>query len=290
MIKQTQKQNTSSIQEVYKNGYKFTNPLPERVSAQMQRIFDKKASLIVIDGEVGSGKTTLAVEIADYVNKSPIVFQEQLAMGGGDFKTKLALCFDKQRVVIIYDEAGDFNSRGALTKFNQQINRVFELYRAFKILVILCLPDFAVLDKSLLKKGIPRMLINCYGRRKNYGKFRVYSLPRMFYLLHWRSKVVVPMDAYKYQSPNYYGLFKDLNPERAEALEKFSIEGKLDIVTGGKPKGSITKKYLAKEVQMSVEWVKQKLTKLKIKPIKKVGRCNYYAPEVLEILEGQRRL
>ena len=35
--------------------------------------------------------------------------------------------------VIVYDEAGDFNRRGALTKSNAQLNRAFEACRAFKI-------------------------------------------------------------------------------------------------------------------------------------------------------------
>jgi len=73
-------------------------------------------------------------------------------------------CVTNKRNVIVYDEAGDFNTRASLTYFNQNMNRVFETYRALGIIVILCLPSFADIDTSLMKKKIARMLIHCYAR------------------------------------------------------------------------------------------------------------------------------
>ena len=56
------------MQPLYKHGLPFSEKLAENVKDLIARIDLNKASLIVIDGGVGEGKTTLAVHIADYVN------------------------------------------------------------------------------------------------------------------------------------------------------------------------------------------------------------------------------
>ena len=69
------------------------------------------------------------------------------------------VCYQERFPAAGYDEAGDFNKRDSLSNFNAMINRTFETFRAFKIVVVLVLPSFSVLDNQLFDNMIPRLLL-----------------------------------------------------------------------------------------------------------------------------------
>jgi len=279
-----------STQRLLKYKLPFTKELKDDLDSLKLRIKNNKASLLIIDGAVGEGKTTLAVHCADYINDSPITFNQQLAMGGQDFQEKLQICHDSKLGVIIYDEAGDFDKRGSLTGFNKQLNRVFDTFRAYKILVILVLPNFNVLDNSLFDKQVPRVLLHCNKRTNNFGKFKAYSLYRMYFLREKLSRMTVKPQAYSNTAPNYHGHFYDLFPDRSKELDKFSTSNKLEILSDNvlKNRGLKTKKELAKQLNRSLEWVNKKLRIMKLKPSHKYKRTNYYDMIVFETLKEAR--
>lgn len=261
----------------YQHGLPFEEDLKKDLDTQKDRIESNKASMILIDGGVGQGKTTLAVHIADDIEGEPIDFDCQLALGGADFIKKLKICFTKNKRVIIYDEAGDFSSRGALSRFNHMLNRVFETYRAFKIIVILVLPSFATLDKSIFQKQIPRMLIHCTERGELYGNYSVYSLWHMFYILHKMKKLIVKSDAYRFTEPCKHGHFLDLPPERSKQLDIISTQNKKDILGSAEIQldGLMNYNDLSKKLGRSVVWIKRIMNELKIKP-KKIHKTMHY--------------
>jgi len=243
--------------------------------------------MLLIDGGVGEGKTTLAVQIADYIQGEPIIFEEQLATGGDEFIEKLLLCKKNKHKVIIYDEAGDYTGRGAMTKFNQRLNRVFDVYRAFKVFVVLALPNVRALDRNLFDKKIPRMLINCYSRSKKKGRYRVYDIKRVAYLKYYGNKLVNPPEMYNKVFPNFRGYFYDLEPKRSKALNKYSITNKEDIVhtkVDLEKKGLITFKEIASQLSRSVDWVQRKIKKKKIKHKESYKRTKYFHNSVVETL------
>jgi hypothetical protein len=272
--------------KLYQNGLKFSSPLDRDILSLRQRINNKKASMLIIDGGVGEGKTTLAVHIAEYYQQKPLDLSKQYAMGGEDFQEKLVLCYDSRLEVLIYDEAGDFNSRGAMTGFNKMLNRVFETYRAFKIMVILVLPSFKVLDSNLFDKAIPRILIHCYNRSNKWGDFSVYSLYRMYYLKDKLKKYIVPAYAYSGTQPNYRGHFLDLDSLQSKELEKISIAGKKEIVNDNilKSRGLLSFKDIAKKVDKSLVWVKKEIAKKKIKEEKVYKRMKYFDKSIIDRL------
>jgi len=189
------------------------------------RIKGNKASAVVIDGQMGEGKTTFAVKLLeDFQHGKPIDYNIQYAVGGDDFLKKLELCVDNKKKAIIYDEAGDFSRKATLTKFNRTLDMVFQTFRTYKILIIIVLPFFAELDRGIYDRGVIRVLFNCYGRNSEYGKLRVYSLRRIFYLLDYIRKKQPPVRqmAYKNATPLYHTHFKDLAPERSEELDIIS--------------------------------------------------------------------
>lgn len=270
----------------FKNGYKFPEVLRLNLGDYRDRVLVKnKACIILIDGGVGEGKTTFAVECADYINGGPISFHKQYAMGGTQFIDKLRVSYKEKLCVVVYDEAGDFTSRGALTKFNALLNRVFEVYRAFKIVVILVLPTFASIDKQIFDKGLVRVILHCYGRQKNYGRFKAYGVAREIGLLLERTHAKKDIHwAYRSVIPNFWGEFLDLDKDRAEELYKISVAGKLDILEKAtiKTDGLLSIQDVADQVGMSYVWTQRRIKELGVKERRVLKNKKYFGKEVLK--------
>lgn len=273
---------------LYDHGLPFSQMLAPNLEDTRARIKNRKASMIIIDGAIGSGKTTLATHVADYFQGKPINLAKQIGMGGEDFQEKFQICVDNGWIVVIYDEAGDFNKRGSLTKFNGMLNRLFETYRTFQILVILVLPNFNVLDKDLIDKGIPRMLIHAERTNLSYADFKLFSLTRMFYLRERMRKLTIPMQAYGQVSPNVYGHFLDLTPERSRQLDMLSTKGKKDILSTNviANRGWLSIDDIANKLGKNRKYVSQKINSSNIKHVALHNRRKYFEAHVLEKLRG----
>jgi len=258
--------------------------LIENIEHWKDRINRDLPVLLVLDGGMGQGKTTLAVEIADEYQGKTIDLNKQLALGGQDFTAKMRTCYEEHLPVIIYDEAGDFNKRGSISRFNAQLNRTFETFRAYKILIIMCLPSVNTLDESIFAKQVIRALINVYGRTNKQGNYRVYDHSGIMYLRHRMKKIVVTAWAYGQQHPNFYGHFKNLPTERAEELRKISTKGKLDqlIKSEISLSGLVNIREMSSKTYKSIAWVRKKLIEYKAKPAKIIKRVNYYPEEILD--------
>lgn len=273
------------------NDLPFSKTLATNLDDLDNRVFvERKASLIIIDGGLGEGKTTLAVHCVDYINKKhglpemDIEKGTQLALGGEQFIDKIDICYKEKLPIIIYDEAGDFGKRGALTRFNAMINRMFEMFRAYQIIVILCLPTFDVLDSSLIDKKIPRLLLNLHNRSLNQGNIRGFSYDRMGWLKVRMKKLVLKSYAYAYVDPNFYAHFKDLSPKRSASLDKISTANKraTNMKERIKYEGLLGYQEMANRVDKSVSYVKATIYKLGIKPARKVGNKSYYTEDDLD--------
>lgn len=272
------------------NGLPFDDSLLKNLEAVRDRIKLNKASMIVLDGGVGEGKTTFAVHIAKYYQPNFMErCQELLTMGGKQFLKGLDSAVKNKDKVIIYDEAGDFSSRGALTWFNQNLNRVFETYRQTGIIIILCLPFFADIDSSLFKKSIPRVLIHCYGRNMKYGRYKVYSLWRTWYLRTALKKLTVPQECYRQVQPNQHGQYKDLDEKDRETIAKISIKGKRKIIQEAflTQKGMVSVERISRETGYSKNTLYQRL---KDEESEKVGVKKYYNKELIPIILNEKRL
>ena len=277
----------------YAHGLPFSEKLGENLDDLKRRVMEEnKAALIIVDGGVGEGKTTICVEIADYLQGSPIDLKKQLAMGGEQLLDRIQKCFEERLPVCIYDEAGDFNRRGALTKFNAMLNRVFEMYRAFKIIVIVALPNFTVLDNQLFDNKIPRLLLHLRGRTKKQGNFMAYSLYRMLYVRHKMTdkRFVVKELAFDKTEPNFRGHFLNLTADREKQLAGISTAGKLSFINKEQVKmeGLLTYPEIARKVGRSINWTRKKMNSLKLKPSKVHKKLRYYDSGVIELLEEQK--
>lgn len=278
---------------LYDHGLPFTKELADNLDDQHVRVMQHgKASLILVDGGIGEGKTTLAVQCADYLNNKsgfPALDlskdNDQYGMGGTDFLEKLRRCYEKKLPVCIYDEAGDFSKRQALSRFNAMINRTFETFRAFKIVVIMVLPSFAVVDNDIFDKGIPRMLIHCHDRDYS-GHFKVFDHVAMMYIRHAMKKEVIKKKVYHYFTPNIRGHFLNLSEERSIQLDELSTGGKLDQLEQAQVKiqGLIGYKDIALRLAKSVTWARMCVNELKIKPVRLINRTKYFDESIIDIL------
>lgn len=286
------------ITPLYDHGLPFSEVLSWNLDDLDKRVQGKKASLIIVDGGVGEGKTTLIVEILDYINSlhgHPVIEIEddklnsgpQLAMGGADFLKKLTVCHELKLVCIGYDEAGDFSKRGSLSKFNAMLNRTFETFRGYKILVVIGLPCFDVLDGTLFDNQIPRMLLHLRGRTDTHGNFDAYGLEEMNWIRYWMQKWPKHKPkAYSKVIPNFRGHFLDIAPDRSKKLDRVSTKSKLKILRKSaiKIEGLLSYQELATKVDRSVIWVRKAIANLGIKHKRTLGQVKYFEPEVADRL------
>lgn len=290
----------------YDNGLPFDTTLAKNLDKLLKRIKRlRKAVLITIDGGVGEGKTTLGIHVADYLNgayvwnlktkrydlnKSKLVdLRRQYAMGGLEFQERLQMCIDSLLQALMYDEGGDFNKRGSLTQFNQQINRVFDVMRTFQIPILLALPYIGILDKDLFVKGIVRMHLHTSNRKVTYGKYSAYGLYRLMYVLDKMKKMVVPQQAFAKTVPNFFGQFLDLPPDRAAELAKICDEGKKSILTQNvlKNRGLVSLPDLAKDLGITKQYANHLLRKLNIKEDSILKRIRYFGQDTRAQLSAQ---
>jgi hypothetical protein len=134
-------------QYLYDNGLPFSSIIFDNLVDLFKRVENNKASLIICDGLMGEGKTTLAVQLmhaysiihkngkldgTNFYELADIDLRSQLAMGGDEFQERLLICHKRKLCAITYDEAGDFSKRGAITAFNARLNRIFQTFRKIR--------------------------------------------------------------------------------------------------------------------------------------------------------------
>lgn len=289
--------------DIYKSGMpwsrvEFTECLNEQ---QNKRIDINMASVILIDGGQGQGKTTLAVEICDFHNAKrglppmdlTVKNHIQMGLGGVDFISKFNKCKQKKLPIMIYDEAGDFSKASTLTYFNYQISKIFQKIRSAKIMILLCLPNFNILDNRLFDDEIIRGAIHCNSRQLtiNYGNFNVYDLNMLMWIRYWYDKLPTARrkSCYGMVSPLFQSHFKNLPAARARQLEILSNYGKEKERQQAEinMKGLVSVKEIAREIQRTGAWIGQKLKTLRIEPEQKMGLKHYYPKSIIQRLEKE---
>lgn len=279
----------------YEGGLPFMKEVKNTLDEQIDTVNKNFPSLIIVDGGQGQGKTTFAVHLADYINAKynlpPIELKMsdhyQLAQGGKEFKRFYNVCKSRKLPVIIYDEAGDFGRRGSLTSFNFFLNRHFETFRSAKIIHILCLPNFNVLDNHLFDLQVPRVLFNLRDRknRVNDGSYFAYSLYQMNWVRYWFEKLpkATRYSCYLKAYPNYRGHFHNLPEWREKLLAHLSDKGKDKQNELAEIKMDNLKDYqeIANEFGLSVIYIRMLVSKLKLKG-KLIGKKKFYDQNEIE--------
>lgn len=217
---------------LYENGFPFTWELVLNLEDLKKRTYDNPRhlpSMIVFDGVSGYGKTSGAALVASYLQGSKIDLHKQIGQGAKNFSERVEWCIANNKRVVIYDEAGDFSRKATMTRANAAINRVFDTYRTFAIIVIVCMPDITKLDNEPFDKSIPRLLINLCEAHGTYTSFRAYSLKGMLWIRHNWKKFNNPIKEYAYTRviPNFRGHIKKLPDALQAEIDAISSAGKV---------------------------------------------------------------
>lgn len=286
---------------LYDNGLPFNNELADNLRDQYyNRIKKKKPSLIIIDGGQGEGKTTLLVHCLDFINnlvdKPPadlsIKHHPQIALGGKEFTKNFNTCKKEELPAIGYDEAGDFTKRGSVSSFNARLIRRFETFRSSNLMVIICLPNFGILDNHLFDLQILRGLIHLKDRSEKSGNMFAYSGMEAGWVRYWIERLPKPLryQAYSKCAFSFRGHFKDFPPQRAEQLARLSDFGKdrEDFQAEIRYLGLLTYRELATRIGMSDIYTRIAIKDLKISPERKIKKVKYFKKEVLDILLDYR--
>jgi len=225
--------------KLYSNGKPFTGYITRDLVEARRRIDNNLPCAFLVVAPPGKGKTTLATHIAEEYMGKPLIFEDQLGNGFLDFNKKLKICRIKDFDLVIYDEGGDIDKRKWMSDTNYKIKRILQLYRGFKMLLIICIQDYSSLDDTILNTEVIQGLFQIPQRRETYADYKMYSLERMYWLLKWvqwlKKNKQSPNKAFMKVPANYHGTFYNLSPARALELENYSLKAKgelLDDLTG----------------------------------------------------------
>lgn len=131
--------------------------LTDLLAAEMHRRADSHDldSVIVIDGEPGSGKSSLAVALARAYCGSDWDMSESYVYNAKDFMDVLSGAPSTVRGRLFWlDEASNLlNARNSMTVQGRAFSNIFDLIRAYNLAVICCIPWYSTLDRTLRETG-----------------------------------------------------------------------------------------------------------------------------------------
>lgn len=282
----------------YENGEPFTDTLRENMDALIDRVHRKgMAAVIVVSGTPGTGKTTLATHLGAYVAKKlgrpGFDFEKQIDIGGERFLEKARYCVDHNLPVLVFDEAFAFSRRKSLTKFNQDLNEFFQEFRTFKLIVILCLPDYNHLDRWLYHVRVVRLLIECTkkhlpsNRGVGYVGFKGYGIKRIFDVLNIRDKTRLPYASSKV-TPNFQGYFKPHPPGIQEKLDIASTAGKKKRIDRKTQKGLVSVKDIVAATGLEHKHIWYLIKDRGHAAADKQGNMYLYDKSIIEKIKAER--
>jgi len=277
----------------FKNtGLKWSNPdFTDLLDEQLERIDAKMPSFIVVDGAHSGGKTTFTGHIGQYVESKygrDFDYENQVGKGMDDFQAKLKWCRENGGKVCVYDEAEDFERKGAISRLNRMLNRVFAVARVNKMMIIISLGIVKKLEFEPIEKGLVRCLINVHGREigKNYANIRLYDVGNMFYLMFLMNKFKAsgksPRMAYSKTATFMRSriLKADYKDEKLWDAIDLKDKNRIQDDSALEAQGLIDIKKVAKESGYSISSLRAMFRKLKPESVK-VGRKNYYYRSIL---------
>ena len=128
--------------------------------------------VIIIDGQEGSAKSTVAAQVAYHVDKS--FTQDRMCLRPEEFIRKVADA--KKGQAVVFDEAyTGLASRSAFSEINKVLVEMMMEMRKKNLFIVLCIPSVFYLEKyAALHRA--RGLFHCYfGKGGKRGQFLVYN-------------------------------------------------------------------------------------------------------------------
>jgi len=167
---------------------------------------------IIIDGPVGSGKTTLSFQCAKWFD--PTFNMSRVVFSADAFLKALVDATPGQAVV--FDEAIIVNSRSALTEFNKKVIIAMTQIRSKGLYIFFNIPSLFDLDRNLVLNR-SHLLLHCFQNNfGDRGRFCVFDRDKMK-MLYLKGKRLY---SYGYPKANFIGNFTEYFPFNREEYEK----------------------------------------------------------------------
>jgi len=255
---------------VYENGYPYSDPLPDWIEYQKKEILqNQEACLILVDGALGKGKSTMAVQIARQFDENIEATEDSYSLryylGGQDFLKGAIKSHEAGARVLIFDESGiDMSSRRAMSRMNMSLLSFFQLYRYLQMPVIIVLPNIGIIDKQIFDYGIHRFTVHMDDKvNGKYAHFRVYDQDSTMFVHRRIKQYVVPRHAYRSSSvyPNFLGWVKPLPPNHQKILDKLGSESKDERIKDLGGKEGYTLNQMAGKLGSTIEVIRRKVRK-----------------------------
>lgn len=174
--------------------------LKQNLDFTIKQVHDKDWDMLfVIDGAEGAGKSTLAQQLAVYVD--PDFCTDRIAFTPDEFKKKVVN--GRKGQAVIWDEAmAGANVRATISNVNKAIVDLLAEIRQKNLFIFVVLPSFFDLDKYVALWRA-RALIHVYHKAFNRGHFSFYNEDKKKYLYVQGKKFY----NYHCQKPNFRGNF-----------------------------------------------------------------------------------
>lgn len=157
--------------------------------------------LMIIDGRPGTGKSTLGIQAACYLNQKTNVDNVCFSLEQFDETLRSA----KIGNVVQLDESFELNVKSSQSRANLRILSLLQQMREKKVFITIVLPCVYDLDKNVIL-SLCDMFIHCYrepfGRRGNYNAYDAGGLKKLW-LFGRQSRNY----SYKISKPTFSGRF-----------------------------------------------------------------------------------
>lgn len=222
------------------NTKKSTNPIGPVIRANLDRVTNNylkrdRDFILVVDGDEGEGKSTLAWSCCKYVD--PTFNAERIAYDQHQFKELVQKSSIGQALLI--DEGGwMLFSREAMTRMNKEIVKILMAIRMKNLFVVVCIPSFWKIDDYIRTHRARALFrVPCRGRVMIYGRKKLRRAYKNKVTHRWKIRGKPAKDSFK----------KISGPEWEEYLKK-----KGDFVGGILKTGKPTFREHAKETGVSI--------------------------------------
>lgn len=259
--------NTITIEET-KTGKKVTYFIEPWIKAK----FDNKVipditkkdkdAVMVIDGNEGSGKSTLGLQWCKYVD--PSFDLSRVVFTPDEFRETIYRA--KQHQAIMFDEAfTGFSSRSALSGVNKTLISLMMQIRQKNLFIVIVLPTIFLLDKyiSIFRT---RVLAHVYEVRGRRGFFKIYSSRKKKQLVLHKDAKIFSYGVYTKKKGRFYGVFA-LGDEKEEERYRKKKEEALKNSERNPMMGKTVKYRAQRDIMIYVLRKELKLSYKKIETI-----------------------
>lgn len=162
---------------------------------------------IVVTGREGFGKSTLAGQIAAYLDPS---YNIDRCCFTADQFVEAAEKAKKYQAIVFDETMGYLSSRGAMSAFNRKLIKIFSEMRSKNLFILLCIPNFFELDRYPAMHRSTGMLY--VYKRGVFGSYDYTTKKKLYIIGKKHYTYSVP--------PNFRGRFVKYFPLNQEEYDK----------------------------------------------------------------------